>query len=177
MDVGGALSLEELSEGLGRSYLQMVDEFEAVGEGYPYTNIPLARSDFVAFVRELEEEKEGVDLPPGVVPQTTYVLVRDGETVLGEFRFRPTLPPPYLSNSGHVGYNVRPSERRKGYATRGLALVLEKAKEQGLEVLMLPVVGENQGSMRAIRKNGGVLVRTDADPETGELASWYRLEI
>lgn len=177
LNAEGVLSLEELTERLGKPYVEMVDEFEAAGEGYPYNNVPLARSDFAAFLRELEEEKEGIGLPPGIVPQTTYVLVRDGETVLGEFRFRPTLPPPYFSNSGHVAYNVRPSARRKGYATRGLALVLDEARGKGLEALMLPVVGENPGSVRAIEKNGGVLARRDADPESGEVTSWYWIQL
>ena len=175
MNRRGVLTLEELTVGLVESYVAMVDEFEAAGEGYPYNNIPLARSDFAAFVRELEEEKEGIGLPPGVVPQITYALVRDGGTVLGEFRFRPTVPASYFSDSGHIGYNIRPSERRKGYATRGLALLLDKARGLGLETLMLPVVGENLGSVRAIEKNGGALERRDADPESGEVTSWYRI--
>ncbi len=145
MNTEGVLTLKELAEGLGESYVEMVDEFEAVDEGYPNNNVPLARSDFAAFVRELEEEKEGIDLPPGVVAQTTYVLVRDGGTALGEFRLRPSVPAPYFSNNGHVGYNVRPSERRKGYATRGLALVLDEARERGLDILMIPVGGRTRG--------------------------------
>ncbi|MDQ3327141.1 MAG: GNAT family N-acetyltransferase [Chloroflexota bacterium] len=177
MDAEESLGLKELTEGLRQSYIDMVDEFYAVGEGYPYNNVPLAPSDFAAFVRELEDEKAGIGLPPGIVPQTTYLLVRHRERVLGEFRFRPTVPPPYLSNSGHVGYNVRPSERCKGYATKGLALIVERARALGLEGLMLPVEGENPGSVRVIEKNGGVLVRRDADPDTGEVTSLYWIAV
>ena len=177
MDTTEALSLEEITEDLGQSYIGMVDEFEATSGWYPYNNVPLARSDFAAFVRELEDEKQGIGLPPGTVPQTTYLLVRDGKTVLGEFRFRPTVPPPYLSNSGHVGYNVRPSERRKGYATRGLAMVLAKAREFGLEGLMIPINSVNVGSIRTTEKNGGVLARREVDPESAEVTSLYWINL
>jgi predicted acetyltransferase len=83
-----------------------------------YNNVPLAWSDFAAFVRELEDEKRGIGLPPGIVSQTTYALVRDGERVLGEFRFRPNVPPPYFNNNGHVGYNVWPSGAKVMQAMR-----------------------------------------------------------
>ncbi len=171
------LTLEEISMPRAAGYLDMIDEFEAAGEGYPYNNIALARRDFAAFVRELEDEKHGIGLPPGIVPQTTYVLVRDGERVLGEFRFRPTVPPPFRTNNGHIGYNVRPSERRKGYATRGLAMLLSKARELCMEGVMLPVVGENAGSVRAIEKNGGRLERRMAGPRSGRVVSWYWVRV
>lgn len=177
MDMMEVLTLEELTEDLGPSYMQMVDEFEATSSEYPYNNVPLARSDFAAFVRELEDEKQGIGLPPGIEAQTTYVLVRNGEIVLGEFRFRPTVPPPYLSNNGHVGYNVRPSERRKGYAARGLMLVLNKARELGLEGLMIPINSENIGSIRTTEKNGGILWHQDPPSELGEITSWYWVKL
>jgi predicted acetyltransferase len=105
------------------------------------------------------------------------VLIRNGKTVLGEFRFRPTVPPPYLSNNGHVGYNVRPSERRQGYASRGLALVLAKARELGLEGLMIPINSVNVGSIRTTEKNGGVLARQDVGPGPDEVTSWYWIKL
>lgn len=171
------LTLEELCDALVPAYLEMVAEFEAAGEGYPYNNIPLARSDPAAFVRELGDERQGIGLPPGSVPQTTYLLVRDGERVVGELRFRPTVPPPYGNNNGHVGYNIRPSERRKGYAAHGLGMLLNKGRELGLEGFMVPVEGENPGSVRTIEKHGGTLFRRDTDPHSGEVTSWYWIGI
>lgn len=172
-----ALALIEVTEDLEEAYLDMVADFEAAGEGYPFNDAALARRDFPAFVRDLRREARGEGLPPGLVPQATFVLVRGGGRVLGEFRFRPTVPPPYETNNGHVGYNVRPSERRKGYATRGLALLIERARALGLEGLKLPVVGERPGSVRAIEKNGGRLAHRTVDPESGEVTSWYWIDL
>ncbi len=106
----------------------MLAEFMANGEP-PFTNFELAFADFPAFVRELEEEARGIGLPKGVVPQQTYWLERDDGTLLGEIRLRPQLTDSFERHHGHIGYNVRPSVRGDGYATRTLALALEKARE------------------------------------------------
>ena len=140
-------------------YLAMADESIATDGGYPYNNIELARADFAAFVRELEEEAHGVALPAGVAPQQTYLLLEDGRTVVGEIRFRPRIEPPYERHNGHVGYNIRPSMRGRGYATRQLALLIAEARRLGLPGLLLPVVGENPASVRVIVKNGGRFLR------------------
>ena len=88
-------------------------------------------------------------------------------------RFRPHLTPPFERHNGHIGYNVRPHERGKGYATRMLALILEKARALGLERVMLPVEGANPASVRVIAKNGGALERRIVDEDTGEPAALY----
>lgn len=171
------VELRCLTVDLGPAYLAMVDEYEATGGRYPHNNAELARADFAAFVRELEEEAQGIGLPPGVVPQQTFVLVRsdeqDGASVLGEIRFRPTIAPPYESDNGHIGYNIRPSARGQGYATRQLALMLAEARRVGLPGVMLPVEGENPASVRVIEKNGGRLERTTTDAKSGATVRHY----
>ncbi len=113
-----------------------------MGEGYPFNNVELARQDFAAFVQELEDEAAGIVLPPGIPPQQTYFSVKDGTTVVGKVRFRPRLEPPFERYNGHIGYTIRPSQRRKGYATRQLALVLHEARKAGLDGVMIPIEGE-----------------------------------
>jgi predicted acetyltransferase len=140
-------------------YLAMADEFIAERGNYPYNDIELARADFATFVRELEDEAQGINLPEGIAPQQTYLLLKDGVTVVGEIRFRPSIEPPFERHNGHAGYNIRPSMRGRGYATRQLALVIEEARRLGLPGLLLPVEGENLVSARVIEKNGGRFLR------------------
>lgn len=166
-------ALVEVTPNLAAAYLDMVEEFAAAGEGYPFNDAELARRDFAAFAADLRNESLGVGLPPGVVPQTTYVLLDGDGRALGEIRFRPYLTPPFERHNGHIGYNVRPSERGKGYATRMLALTLEKARALGLERVMLPVEGENPASVRVIAKNGGTLERRIIDEEPGKPVALY----
>ncbi|HEY7339530.1 MAG TPA: GNAT family N-acetyltransferase [Ktedonobacterales bacterium] len=166
-------ALSEITPELAAAYLDMVNEFEAAGEGYGWNDIELARRDFAAFVNDLRNEALGIGLPPDIVPQTTYVLIDREGRALGEIRFRPRLTPPFEQHNGHIGYNVRPSQRSKGYATRMLALVIEKARALGLERVMLPVRDDNLASKRVIEKNGGVMERTGVELDSGEIVSLY----
>jgi predicted acetyltransferase len=167
------LTLTRLTPDMDSAYLGMVDEFLEAGEGYPYNNIPLGREDFAAYVRELEEEAKGIGLPPGVVPQTTYVLVRDGARVLGEIRFRPATQPPFRVGHDHIGYNVRPSERRRGYAGFMLDSVLKEAVGLGLAGVSLAVEGDNPASVALIQKYGGSALREGVDADNDEHVTIY----
>lgn len=59
---------------------------------------------------------------------------------------------------GHVGYAVVPWKRRRGFATRGLALMLPLARAQGLHRLTVTTDPDNLASQRVITANGGVFV-------------------
>lgn len=118
-----------------KQYQEMVREFLEAGEGH-FNNFPLAINDFAAFIAELEDEAAGRNLPPDISPQRTYWTIRNGETLVGEIRLRPTISPPYEQQNGHIGYNIRPSQRRKGFATRQLTLLLDEARNCGLVRVM-----------------------------------------
>lgn len=165
-------ALAQITPELAAAYLAMVSEFEEAGEGYPWNDADLAKRDFAAFVDDLRNESLGIGLPPGIVPQTTYVLLDGAGQALGEIRFRPHLTEPFEQHHGHIGYNVRPRQRGKGYATRMLALALDEARALDLESVMLPVEGKNPASVRVIEKNGGALERHYID-DSGVLVSIY----
>lgn len=167
--VCGWLALVKPAIEHGPAYLDMVNDFLQAGEGYGYNNVELAREDFAQFARELEEEAEGIGLPPGMPAQQTYLLLKDGQQVVGEIRFRPNLLPPYEKYSGHIGYNIRPSQRGKGYATRQLALLLDEARKLQLPGVSLIIDRENPASVRVIEKNGGRLLQVIKDPVEGRV--------
>ena len=62
-----------------------------------------------------------------------------------------------LQFGGNIGYSVRPSQRRKGYATEMLALALEECRKLGLDRALVTCDKSNIGSAKTIQKNGGVL--------------------
>ena len=75
------------------------------------------------------------------------------------------LPPTCL---GHIGYDVVPWKRRRGYATAALAQMLPAARANGLPFVELVTDIDNAASQRVIRANGGVLVeRFEKRPANG----------
>lgn len=108
------------------------------------------------------DSARGIGLPPGAVGQISFFLW-DGEAVVGLFRLRPRLPEEWRERAGHIGYVIRPEYRGRGYATRGLALAMEKAwaliPEQEL---WFTVHRDNPASRRVLEKNGASLHHSDA---------------
>lgn len=70
---------------------------------------------------------------------------------------------------GHVGYSVVPWKRRRGYATRALALMLPEARREGLAYIELTTAPDNIASQKVIAANGGVPIECfKADPGHGD---------
>lgn len=82
-----------------------------------------------------------------------------------------------MQKGGHIGYEVRPSERRKGYATEMLRLALKKCVDLGITKVLITCDKSNLGSAKTIQNQGGVLENEFLE-ENGELAQryWINLE-
>ena len=81
---------------------------------------------------------------------------------------RHELTPPLLEVAGHIGYCVRPSARRKGYATQMLAQSLPIAAGLGIDPALVTCDVDNTGSRKAIEAAGGEL----EDERHGKLRFW-----
>jgi predicted acetyltransferase len=101
--------------------------------------------------------EETVD-PNWVVTDTFFVIRECDKKIIGIVDFRHELND-FLKDFGHSGYSVRPSERKKGYATEIVRQILEIAHQIGLKEIQLSCVNNNIPSIRTIIKNGGVYNR------------------
>ena len=89
----------------------------------------------------------------------TFFAVDENDDIVGVIDLRHTLNV-FLRDLGNSGYSVAPSQRRKGIATAMLGLLLDKARDAGLEVLHLSVERSNTPSVKTIVRNGGEYERS-----------------
>lgn len=81
-----------------------------------------------------------------------------------------------MQHGGHIGNGIRPSERKKGYATKMIGLALEECRKLGIEKVLIVCDKDNIGSAKSIINNGGVLENEIAD-EDGTIEQRYWIEL
>jgi predicted acetyltransferase len=150
---------------LKASFLAAMEEFREEGRAGGDTMIgwDLTRfgetwhteEGFAAYVRETLAEAER-PRAAGFVCQTSWWWA-EGEEYVGRISLRHELNEQLRDFGGHIGYDVRPSRRREGHATRMLAAALAEAHALGIEQALLTCDADNDGSRRVIERNGGAL--------------------
>ena len=111
-------------------------------------------ADWLDFLRRRSDTSRPPD--PGFV-HATYWWIVEGDTYLGAITLRHELTDFLLDAGGHIGYSVRPSARRRGLASWALGEVLARARDIGLERVLVTCDDDNVASARTIERNAGVL--------------------
>ena len=118
------------------------------------------------WIDENERFMKRETVPKGKVPATQFVYVRERDgKIVGMIQVRHEFNDDLAKYGGHIGYSVRPDERRRGYASRMLQEVLPYCRTLGLDKVMVTCLTDNEGSRRTILKNGGVYEYTVHEPE------------
>jgi predicted acetyltransferase len=171
-----AIELVEIDESLRDELVAYVEEFRAAGEPSWQNEREAIRSDFAGYVRRRRDSAAGRNLPEGLVPQTDYFLW-NGHQIVGSIRLRHQLTPALANDGGNIGYEVRPSRRGEGHATRMLAMILDKARQVGLKRVLLTCHNDNPASARVIDKNGGRLASQGISKRDGKEIRRYWIEL
>jgi predicted acetyltransferase len=111
---------------------------------------------FAKWVGRLRAE-EDLSVPPAHDwVHCTYRWMVEGDRVLGAISLRHGLNHFLINVGGHIGYGVRPSERRKGLAGWALARTLEEARRLELDRVLITCRLTNEASASTIERAGGV---------------------
>ncbi len=112
------------------------------------------------------------------VPGKTFLLIRkDDNKIVGTINIRWNLSEKMLKFGGHIGYGIRPTERRKGYNKIQLYLVLLEAQKLNLDKVMLDCSVHNLGSDKTIKALGGILERCELDESDNTMTNVYWINV
>jgi predicted acetyltransferase len=171
--MAGELTLEKPHAQLEESYRAMVREYNELGERLVPFPLAFPHEDFSAYLAQVVACERGEGIAQGFVPHSTYWLVRDGSEVVGISNLRHRLTDSLREEGGNIGYGIRPSARRRGYATQILRQTCARARALGLSEVLVTCARANVGSARAILRCGGVLRSEAYLPARGEILQRY----
>lgn len=135
------------------SYLQAIQEFQVEGR-HMDVNVKRVARNFGHFLRYLWALEDRRRVRPGRVPATDLWLIA-GNEFIGRLSLRHELNAALLHWGGHIGYEIRPSQRRRGYGKEILRLGLAEARIRGLRRVLVTCDEDNTGSKKIIEHNGG----------------------
>ncbi len=149
-----------------QSFLEAMAEFAVEGGADSITDDWIGRWSarwndvpaFEEFVQELQLDRlEETRRSRSHVPSTTLWFT-EGDLYLGRVSIRHRLTDQQRQVDGHIGYDVRPSARRRGHATAMLRAALSHAHDLGVDPALMACSFDNVGSIAVIGRIGGVLL-------------------
>jgi predicted acetyltransferase len=132
-------------------------EFLDVGDSMDGCGSLRHLADPYEFIQKCKDYERPETLPADKVIATQFLYVRKRDNrLLGMLQVRHYFNE-YLSKfGGHIGYSIRPSERRKGYAKEMLKSALPFCREINLKKILITCNDNNIASEKTILSNGGI---------------------
>ena len=139
-------------------------------------------------LRRFEDPKEYIKIcidyenpktvPENLVQATQFLCIRKSDNKLvGMIQVRHYFNEYLEKYAGHIGYSVRSSERRKGYAKEMLNLALPFCREIGLDKVLISCIDGNIGSEKTILANGGVYESTVHEPNSNRFLKRFWIQL
>lgn len=156
-------------------YNDYISEWESTGERITPKSSAREGRTFSEMLYFWEYEGTDEIRGQGYVPATLYFMVEKNGRIIGASHLRHELSNDLLQYGGHIGYGIRPSQRRKGYSTMMLGMMLDMLREKGYDRILITCDDDNIGSARTIEKNGGILF--DKVPNHQGMGRRYWIEL
>jgi len=175
-----SLKLVSLSKEYKKQLEEMLDEWvpynNSLEKGYGNLSpAAIFKNDYHNFDYYLDN-LELHEAKNGLVPDSTFFLLDEDRNIfIGACNIRHYLNDGLLKTGGHIGDGIRPSERRKGYATKMIELALKECQKLGIKDVLITCDKNNIGSAKSITNNGGVL-ENEVD-EDGVIVQRYWIKL
>lgn len=166
------LFLVDPSEKYRKSFEDYILAYRRINDKHYFIKYRKALENFREYLNELYDYYTGKNLPEGEVATSTFWLIYE-KTVVGVLRIRHQ----EIECAGHIGYDISPDHRNRGYGSQILKLALEKAKEMGMYEVILTCEINNIASRKIIEKNNGKLLGTFFEKEENEHMYRYSIEL
>ena len=172
-----ALKLIKGSYEYKEQIIDMLKEWKEYNDTHDTNHSPWAIfknsfDDFDAYLSNLDTDEP----KDGFVPDSTFFCIDEQRNIIvGAVNIRHYLNEYLLLHGGHIGDGIRPSERRKGYATQMIGLALEECKKFGIKKVLMVCDKDNIGSAKSIIKNGGIL--ENELNENGKIEQRYWIDL
>lgn len=135
--------------------LKYQQEFNATKEVIHGSSSLHKFEDFDEWFNKVQNSDNLERIPHGMVPATQFLCVNEENKIVGMVNIRHYLNEYLIQIGGHVGYSVRPNERRKGIAKWMLKESLTFLQEKEVERALITCDVDNIGSRNTILANGG----------------------
>lgn len=160
------------------------DAIDYINEFYKYNSkingvggLDSYLDDYSGWLKKLEKVRKQIANEKRV-PAETYFLVRENDNrIVGMINIRYNLNERLLLNGGHIGYSIRPTERRKGYNKINLYLGLKRLDELNVETALLDCVKSNIGSSKTMLALGAKKYNEIYNEDYGEVVEKYKIDI
>ena len=137
------------------AYIDYISEWEDSGEKIVPAASKRDGMSYEDLLENWEENKSEEELEKGFVPASLYFLIDENEKILGALHFRHRLNEELLNLGGHIGYGVRSSERKRGFAGKMLGMALEMIEYKEYDRVLITCSDKNIASAKTIEKKWG----------------------
>ena len=136
-------------------YIEEFSEHESKINGVGQLDLYL--DNYNEWLNELEKLRSIIP-DDDIVPMETFMLIRESDNrLIGMTNIRLVLNDKLLTRGGHIGYSIRPTERRKGYNSYQLYLALKYCLDRNIEKVLMTCDKLNLASAKTIQKSYGIL--------------------
>lgn len=140
-----------------RDFIEEFYKFKSEIHGSGGLDRFLEESTYEQYLKKVIADMDIANISEGRVPALTYFYMSESGEIVGMINIRLALNDFLRREGGHIGYCIRPSQRKKGYGSDMLKQALVACKVIGLDEIIVTCDKSNLASAGVIKNCGGVL--------------------